>query len=445
MPHAFPADLADDVIARWTTQVVGVFRRPPLPSRSQLRTLLEVAYLAGLETDEGRPVALMICCTPEADVVHRFQQDEPIEAWPFDAARPYEVDELRRLAATLDVDSGALWVQFPADPNGAMRVRGLLNLGASWAHARDGFALHYDALPDALTVRADAPGRLTVYQGQLALTSLESGRIRETRFATEALHGVGGLIEQGLIHFQAHAGKPQRAPAAFAQDFAWTSYVNVLLAILNAIKAQRHGGAVILAGRRSPVVEDGAKWLAPKYRLDGRASHLADRYATLLQRRYALADLQWKQEAADAITFAADEPVAPALTSLRLAYAELRDASDALAGAIGFVGNMAQADGALVLRTDLTLMGFGTEIRLDRAAPAPVHEVSGTSLVGAAPIDSEQFGMRHRSAMRLVAAVPDVAAFVVSQDGGVSLVFRHGERVCLRRNMQTTSAGSSVS
>ena len=444
MPHAFPADLADDVIARWTTQVVGVFRRPPLPSRNQLRALLEVAYLAALETDEGRPVRLMLCCTPEQDAVHRFQQDEAVEAWPFATPRPYDIDELRRLAQTTDVDGAAVWVQFPADPDGPMKIRGLLNLGNSWAHARDGFALHYDALPDALTVRADAPGCLMVYQGQIALTALASGRIRAVRVASEALHGVQTLVDEGLTHFGHVVPRPQRAPASFAQNFAWTSYVNVLLALLNAIKASGHGGALLIAGRRSPVADPASTMLAPKYRLGASATHLADRYATLLTKRHALADLQWQQEAADADSFATAEPVVPALSGLRLGYSELRDASDALAGAIGFVGGLAGTDGAILLRTDLLLLGFGVEIRLDRAAPAPVHEVLGASLVTAAPLDSEQFGMRHRSAMRLVATAPDVAAFVVSQDGGVSLVFRHGERVCMRRNIDTTSAGMPV-
>lgn len=432
------------MIARWTTQVVGVFRRPPLPSRAQLRTLLEVAYLAALETDEGRPVRLMLCCTPAQDTVHRFQQDDPVEAWPFAQPRPYDIEELRRLAQTTDVDSAAVWVQFPPDAEGPMMIRGLLNLGASWAHARDGFALHYDALPDALTVRADAPGCLMVYQGQIALTALASGRIRAVRVASEALHGVQVLVDEGLTHFGNAVNRPQRAPASFAQNFAWTSYVNVLLALLNAIKASGHGGALLMAGRRSPVAEPHTNMLLPKYRLGAQATHLADRYGALLAKRYALADLQWQHEVTDADAFLSAEPVVPALAGLRLGYAELRDASDALAGAIGFVGGFAGTDGAILLRTDLALLGFGVEIRLDRAAPAPVHEVLGASLVTAAPLDSEKFGMRHRSAMRLVATAPDLAAFVVSQDGGVSLIFRHGERVCMRRNIDTTSAGMPV-
>src|SRR5690606_33448938 len=109
------------------------------------------------------------------------------------------------------------------------------------------FTLHYDALPDALTVRADAPGSLTVYQGQVALTSLAGGRLREIRFASEALHGVRTLLDEGLAHFAGLVPRPASAPSAFAQDFAWTSYVNVLVAVLNAIKASGHGGALLLA------------------------------------------------------------------------------------------------------------------------------------------------------------------------------------------------------
>ena len=50
-------------------------------------------------------------------------------------------------------------------------------------------------------------------------------------------------------------------------------------------------------------------------------------------------------------------------------------------------------------------------------------------------IDSESFGMRHRSALRCVAAAEDVAAFVVSQDGTVSFFWKQGGRVLVKRGV----------
>ena len=96
--HAFPADLARAVAERWSTPVVGTFRRPPLPAPAQLQALLEVAYLAGQETDEGRPLAFTLCCTPRTDAVRRHDRDEPIEAWTLESPRAFDVQEVKGFA-----------------------------------------------------------------------------------------------------------------------------------------------------------------------------------------------------------------------------------------------------------------------------------------------------------------------------------------------------------
>jgi hypothetical protein len=43
--------------------------------------------------------------------------------------------------------------------------------------------------------------------------------------------------------------------------------------------------------------------------------------------------------------------------------------------------------------------------------------------------------MRHRSALRCVAATDGVAAFVVSQDGTVSFFWKQGGRVLVKRGV----------
>jgi hypothetical protein len=439
--YAFPGDLADDVAARWNTRVLGVFKRPPLPAAAQLRHLLEAAYLASQETDEARPIRFTLVCTPVVEAVRRFQQDDVVQAWNFETPRALDVQELKRLAVTTDIDGAALWVQFSDAPASPLMIRGLLNLGQSWAHARDGFAFYYEALPDALTVRVDGPGALAVYQGQYALTALAGGRLRESRFSETSLHGLHLLLEEGHTHFESLVAGPRHAPARLAREFEWTAYVNVLLATINAIRRNGHGGAVVLAGRQSRVLAPETRLIRMKYRLAHPVEHLADHYVQLVNRRSALADLQWQLEEDDQAASQVLEPLVPPLNDLRLAYAEVRDANQALAEACAFVGHMAGADGAIVLRTDLAVLGFGAEIVLEQAAPVPVYEVQGLSLSRAELLDSEQFGMRHRSAMRLCAATPDAAVFVVSQDGGVSLVFHHQGQVYFRRNINTTNAG----
>jgi hypothetical protein len=59
--HSFPADLAAQVANAWNEFIAGEYTPPPLPEVSQLKSLLEIAYFAGMETDEARPLRFMLC------------------------------------------------------------------------------------------------------------------------------------------------------------------------------------------------------------------------------------------------------------------------------------------------------------------------------------------------------------------------------------------------
>jgi DNA integrity scanning protein DisA with diadenylate cyclase activity len=128
------------------------------------------------------------------------------------------------------------------------------------------------------------------------------------------------------------------------------------------------------------------------------------------------------------------------LQQLHLLDLELRSSSQRLAEASNFVANLSGTDGAIVMRTDLSLVGFGAEIMLEAIAARPVYEVWEAGLRAGRALETEQFGMRHRSAMRLCAASKDVSVFVVSQDGAVSLVFSKENKVYIRRNITTVNA-----
>jgi hypothetical protein len=114
----------------------------------------------------------------------------------------------------------------------------------------------------------------------------------------------------------------------------------------------------------------------------------------------------------------------------------LGDAQRNLAETCSFIGRFSGTDGALIMQTDLSVEGFGVEILLDKAMPARVYEVKMPSGKGEVELDSEQFGMRHRSAMRLCAAVPNLVIFVISQDGTVSLVWNEDGKVFFRSGIR---------
>jgi len=91
-------------------------------------------------------------------------------------------------------------------------------------------------------------------------------------------------------------------------------------------------------------------------------------------------------------------------------------------------------------------VGFGIEIIMDKLKQTKVYQINNYISNDIKEFDSEQRGMRHRSAMRLCAAFSDLIVFVVSQDGTVSLISqnRKGD-VCIQLNIRITNTNKVFS
>jgi len=84
-------------------------------------------------------------------------------------------------------------------------------------------------------------------------------------------------------------------------------------------------------------------------------------------------------------------------------------------------GQLTAVDGALVLREDLTVVGFGAKLVVDGAE----FEVARFDALVSSPLEpmpvSELGGTRHQSAARFVRQHPDTSVLVSSQDGRMTL------------------------
>jgi hypothetical protein len=132
--------------------------------------------------------------------------------------------------------------------------------------------------------------------------------------------------------------------------------------------------------------------------------------------------------------------------TLDFLYFQLGEAEKKLAESCNFVGKLSGTDGAILLTADLQLYGFGTEIRLDKV-PMDVmaykvrHPMDNENEI----LDSEQFGMRHRSAIKLCSTCDDLLAFIVSQDRGISLVWNRDGKIFVKSDIKTINLNMLLS
>ena len=429
---AFPVDLAARVAEEWPYLVAGDYSPPPLPNSTQLKELLEVAYFAGMETDEARPLRFMLCCSRDSEQIPHREGAELIESWELSPERPFNIQEIRRIAAVTDLDSSAIWIRFSGDLSGPLMIRGLVNLGRSWSVARNAFSYHYQELPHALMVRVAAPGRMTIYQSAYRMASLTGGslEIRAMKMAWMDMLGASGLFKEGHELLRGLITAPIHEPPKEWHEFEYLAYVNCVLAIINGMQLAGHGGALILKSNLCNLVEPG--YVRVKYGLATGGDSLRSHFVEFMNARHKHGNMVWLSEW--------QRDAAPSGQEIALASIPLRDLQQKVAQACSFVGNLAGTDGAIIIRTDLTVEGFGAEIVLDKVKPAKAFEVDHPMQEeGLRELDTEQMGMRHRSAIRLCGTSPDLVVFVVSQDAGVSLVWSKDGAVYFKAGVTTTN------
>lgn len=428
--YKFPKELVKYTKELWTKIIVGEYEYPPIPSDLQLRSLFEVAYLVGLETDESRFLKFSLCCSPKSSPLRSLYEEREFESWVFANDRPFTIQEIRRLAVTANLDTSAIWVCYGEDPKEPLLIHGLLNLGSLWSEARRGYSYRYDSLPHALLLRIEGPGKMIVYQGQYGIIELKNGQINHCNpLPCGDLIGIYPFFSSAQELFESEIIHPEYEDPKEWYNFEWTALINVILAIVNTIQLNAHGGALILTDGTCNIYD----YFKIKYSLALEPIYLKERFLEYINLRHKFADMTYPPQ------FKKDVPPVSEM-EIHLTSYILIDLERKLSETCKFIGNLSATDGAVILRNDFTVIGFGAEILLDKAKPSLIYRVLDPLKKEMVEGDSEEFGMRHRSAMRLCASDPSFKVFVVSQDGGISLIWNSHGKVCYLPGIKTTNA-----
>jgi hypothetical protein len=426
--YAFPEHLTNQVVDRWRTFVSRhASPAPPLPGPRALRHLLETAFFASLEREEGRELRFTLVCSPTIEIVRDGAADA-VPVVELKSPRPLTVDALRSIAPAINPANAALLVRCPADADdpAACEIAGVLGVGSHLARTRRGRSYYHRPAPYALLIDVRDAGELHIYRGGIKLAALQAGQLHDQLASSELeFLPISGILSTGVSRLRPRVQRPGHEPERETSDFEWTALLNTVLTIVNGVHEHGHGGTLLL-------VAPGAEESVPvrmKFDVGESGTILADRFVAFLNARHELVEARWRQKQ----SAGTDQAALWHLQNATLvAEEDLGDAADLTARLTG-------VDGALVLAADLRILGFGAEIVVDAAMPVSVFEVSGNPHRSKdwRQVDGERFGMRHRSALRGVTVANDTAAFVVSQDGAVSFFWKQDNRVLLKRHVNT--------
>jgi hypothetical protein len=363
-----PAEFADRLAAH-----LGTVAEPslPLPEDQALGALLEAAFFASLHEEEGRKLEFGIAWQPE-----------PRECAAIIAMRP-----------AVRVTPGNLAKLAPATAGESTSIAVRMERGelVAWAIAE-----HAAASQQPLTIRVLAPGVVRVdYAG-----------------AMRALYARGEILLAGGAH---EVKSPsQRLTRTFA---AWTAGaepklgIDLRAAVITRLAARAlahgHGGMILIvpAGSGPPA--------------GVRVHYAVDAGATLLNQRFerVLGDLAVPDRLA---RLAGSRPRGP---NGRI---PVRDEDQIAFGeGVELVAQLTAIDNALLVNTDLHVLGFGVQVI--------ESDVPGTGFRHTSPYSDEAHvddlttfkGTRHPAGVIFCMRQPgEAAAIIASQDGNLSLAVK---------------------
>lgn len=266
---------------------------------------------------------------------------------------------------------------------------------------------------------------MQVYQGEFLVAALAEGKLQ--RFAGIDMHlALHEPVHRGLDKLRSEITVPNLEAPRDYHSFEFTAHWNVVAAIANCINDDAHGGALILVPPEAAPSEDDIRI---KYQQN--SSVLREEFVSFMNIRNRVIDFIIRIE---------DGEVGEAVKgSWAQAELEMATAHTDLVEAIRFVARLAGSDGAIVLAADFRLLGFGAEIRAELARETKIAEIINEMQGTSRPMDIEQFGLRHRSAVKLISRQTEYTAIVVSQDGPISVVWSKDQCVNVRKGVQLTN------
>lgn len=393
--------------------IAGEYAPPPCPPLSLLEELLDVCYLAASSPEEGRyPQFNVVACTRE----HLDRREFPNTRWLFTSGRPFCLDELRRLAPAVDIKKSAVLVVWDED---GWSIIGLLDLGTSWHRARVGLGYWYTQ-PHSLLIQVDRPGRLRIYQGQFHVGTLADGQV-EIPDGIEFGLFLMNSANAGLKSMESSFQRPEYEDVKSYREFEFMAIWNTYAAIANLISSLKHGGMLVILPNNAQV---DASHIKIKYQSQSVALQTA--FVDFIKARHLMGDANYLLEQGKEVSH---EWLCTTELDCRLKY-------DALVEATRFAASLSGCDGSIVIKDDLVFLGFGAEISAELSPDVKIVEIDSELKRTKRPCDIEQFGMRHRSAIKLASRDHHCRILVVSQDGPVSGIWWEDECVLVRKNLQ---------
>lgn len=424
--NTYPSDLIPILKRKWKQRKSHPYSTmSSLPSTSELKILLNVAFHATFLPEEGRrPGFRLLYYHSKDDKKDEWDPDHITRLLPLDVPRPYTIAEINRLAPAAEPTRMLICIHNisndPQKPD--LRIWAMLDVGANWwKYIRHETPGGYNP-PPYLTISSSYPGELSLSERGYVIMTLRSGRI---------LYPISHVIESGPIAKFFKSAKSQLCndilvslaqtkwqtrwdDTSYNEDYPLRFYNFFLKRILFYIREKQHGGMVIIIPKSMDKTD-----ITMTNLLNIKYSCSYDYIWDLLVRR--LVNDRKFYDSQTSLMLGKKTLTKKLFDENTLLSFEQQELSEDLGDAAQVVAALTSVDGAVVMTDRFHIVGFGAEVIATSPSLREIVISAGPNNLSA-PIES--YGTRHRAAFRFCSSFEDSVIFVVSRDGGVKAVKR---------------------
>jgi len=401
------------------------------PSVQTLTDLFEVLYFTSLKTEEGAPLHCRVVYLDPANpdpspppriLAHRWKHITLAERLPFN------IRNLSKLCRGVDPWSSSLAVF--ADEDGALYIWGFIDQ-----------TVHFNTFivresgggppePGLFQAVSQGVADIIVYREHSIIARLAQNALLQQPNDVLWTGPVSRRLSRYIASFRNRVvslvGRKGYQQFPFWDISLRENWLDTICRILINVQRYRHGGALLITGTPEDL---NVKYRIEYKRLSEALTQLA-RLQILNRNTWDLVHERYIDRGRKTM------PVDLHLDEVIVEH-DIDDSQMELTGCIRFISSLSLVDGLVLMRPDLTITGFGTEITCQKKlgkvflATEPSGKKSSRR-----EIDPNHFGTRHRSMMRYCQLHPASIGFVISQDGDIRAVTCEKEDVVLWDNIK---------
>lgn len=382
----------DLIAAELTTQLPEMI---PQPDNAVISRFLNLAFFASLEREEGLPVTFALALVDDKMLKGHGENPQHWRVIEFHESRPATPSSIAKLAGASDNRQTSIAI---SSVDGELRISGLIRTNKEY------FRMLLGQTSSAGFAQTQSLIACVTDTGTIEID------VGVDHFATISR---GELIKNGVNVFSGGTIFTLLSESAQRGSLNFDQYCGLLQLTIYNLSNRGHGGTVVLL----PEIDEGdSSHFNCNFKIDCPSLALQD-----IVRFCSGEDLG---ATCTIDIFHVDNP--PSEEEIKINHARARAVREHefMRDGAQFAADLASVDGALVLDSELRIVGFG--VHLLYSEPQTVYVSKTLKLDGADGVTDtlREMGTRHNSAARWCYHNPGSVAFVVSQDGIISCFYR---------------------